>query len=82
MSTNIFAHVAATRAGGGIGLLPAFMADQHDDLQRILADKVEVRLAFSLAARRESLTNPAVQAVRKAIQEEAVRRRDELLPGR
>jgi DNA-binding transcriptional LysR family regulator len=80
MSTNIFAHVAATRSGGGIGLLPAFMADQHADLRRILPDAVDVRLAFSLAARRESLTNPAVQAVRQAIQEEARSRRDELVP--
>lgn len=80
MSTNIFAHVAATRSGGGIGLLPAFMADQHTDLRRILPEAVDVRLAFSLAARRESLTNPAVQAVRQAIQEEARSRRDELVP--
>jgi DNA-binding transcriptional LysR family regulator len=82
MSTNIFTHVAVTRAGGGIGLLPAFMADQHSDLRRILSDRVDVRLAFSLAARRESLTNPAVQAVRNAIQGEAVRRHDELVPSR
>src|SRR6202007_555651 len=36
MSTNIFAHVEATRAGGGIGLLPAFMACRHSDLIRLL----------------------------------------------
>jgi DNA-binding transcriptional LysR family regulator len=82
MSTNIFAHLSATRAGGGIGLLPAFMADQHPDLRRIMADTVDVRLAFSLAARRESLTNPAVQAVRRVLHEEILRRKDELLPSR
>ncbi|WP_322544791.1 LysR family transcriptional regulator [Rhodococcoides fascians] len=80
MSTNIFAHVAATRGGGGIGLLPAFMADQHVDLHRVMSDTVDVKLTFSLAARRESLTNPAVQAVRRAIQEEARSRRHELVP--
>lgn len=80
MSTNIFAHVAATRAGGGIGLLPAFMAGQYPDLRRVLSREVDVRLAFSLAARRESLTNPAVQAVRNAILEETARRREELIP--
>nr|WP_271209368.1 LysR substrate-binding domain-containing protein [Rhodococcus wratislaviensis]GLK33888.1 hypothetical protein GCM10017611_07310 [Rhodococcus wratislaviensis] len=79
-STNIFAHVAATRSGGGIGLLPAFMVDQHVDLRRVLPDLLDVRLTFSLAARRESLTNPAVQAVRQAIQEEARSRRAELIP--
>ena len=80
MSTNIFAHVSATRCGGGIGLLPAFMANQHSDLRRILPNIVDVRLAFSLAARRESLSNPSVQAVRQAIQEEARIRHDELVP--
>ncbi|AWK70359.1 LysR family transcriptional regulator [Rhodococcus oxybenzonivorans] len=80
MSTNIFAHVSATRAGGGIGLLPAFMADQHPDLRRVMADLVDVRLSFSIAARRASLTNPAVQAVRRVLQEEILSRRDELLP--
>lgn len=80
MSTNIFAHVAATRAGGGIGLLPAFMADGHHDLRRILSP-FEVRLTFSLATRRESLASPVVQAVRNAIHNEVERRRDQLLPG-
>ncbi|WP_123026567.1 LysR family transcriptional regulator [Mycolicibacterium stellerae] len=80
MSTNIFAHLAATQAGGGIGLLPAFMGDPDPDLRRLLPADVDVRLSFTLAARRESLTNPAVQAVRTAIQTEVARRRAELLP--
>ena len=80
MSTNIFAHVAATRAGGGIGLLPAFMADSLGDLRRVMVDDIDVRLPFSLAARRESLSDPTVQAVRKAILDETSSRRDELLP--
>ncbi|MFC8181781.1 LysR substrate-binding domain-containing protein [Rhodococcus sp. NPDC057297] len=79
-STNIFAHVAATRAGGGIGLLPAFLAGQHEDLRRVLSEHIDVRLSFSLATRRESLTNPAVQAVRNAIHEEVGRRSTELVP--
>src|ERR1700744_635743 len=80
MSTNIFAHVEATRAAGGIGLLPAFMADRHPELIRLLPREVDIHLIFSLAARRESLTNPTVQAVRDAIHAEVARRRTELLP--
>jgi DNA-binding transcriptional LysR family regulator len=80
MSTNIFAHVEATRAGGGIGLLPGFMACRHPELIRLLPREVDVHLTFSLAARRESLTNPTVQAVRDAVHAEAARRRAELLP--
>jgi len=37
-STNVFVHVEATRAAAGIGLLPAFMADRHDDLVRVLPE--------------------------------------------
>nr|WP_296774239.1 LysR family transcriptional regulator [Rhodococcus sp. (in: high G+C Gram-positive bacteria)] len=80
MSTNIFAHVEATRAGGGIGLLPAFMASPYPELIRLLPDRIDVQLEFSLAARRESLTNPTVIAVRDAIQAEVAVRRHELLP--
>jgi DNA-binding transcriptional LysR family regulator len=67
MSTNIFAHVEATRAAGGIGLLPAFMASRHTELIRLLPRDVDIHLNFSLAARRESLNNPTVTAVRDAI---------------
>lgn len=80
MSTSIFSHVEATRAGGGIGLLPAFMAAAHPDLVRLLPHEVDVRLTYSLAARRESLTNPTVKAVRDAIHKEALRRKADLLP--
>ena len=82
MSTNIFAHVEATRAGGGIGLLPAFMAKPYPELIRLLPDEVDIHLSFSLAARRESLTNPTVRAVRDAIHAEAARRRGDLIPPR
>ncbi|MEN0137906.1 MAG: LysR family transcriptional regulator [Rhodococcus sp. (in: high G+C Gram-positive bacteria)] len=80
MSTNIFSHVEATRVGGGIGLLPAFMAQPYPDLIRLLPREVDVHLTYSLAARRESLTNPTVQAVRNAIHAEALRRKADLLP--
>lgn len=81
MSTSVFAQVEAVRAGGGIGLLPAFMADRHRDLRRILGTEADVRLGFSLAARRERLSSRAVQAVREAVFDEVAARRPELLPA-
>ena len=47
-STNVFVHVEATRAAAGIGLLPCFMADRHDDLVRVLPESVAVRLSYWL----------------------------------
>ncbi len=66
-STNVFVHVEATRAAAGIGLLPCFMADRHDDLIRVLREQVAVRLTYWLVARPETLRRPEVGAVVDAI---------------
>lgn len=66
-STNVFVHVEATRAAAGIGLLPCFLADRHDDLIRVLPDAVSVRLTYWLVTRAETLRRPEVSAVVDAI---------------
>ena len=66
-STNVFVHVEATRAAAGLGLLPCFMADRHDDLTRVLTDSVAVDLTYWLVTRAETLRRPEVGAVVDAI---------------
>ncbi|MFF2272107.1 LysR family transcriptional regulator [Agromyces sp. NPDC058136] len=61
-STNVYVHIDATRAGAGIGLLPAFLADQHDDLVRLMPDEVEVRLPYWMVIHPEALRQPLVLA--------------------
>jgi DNA-binding transcriptional LysR family regulator len=78
-STNVFVHVEATRAAAGIGLLPCFMADRHDDLVRVLRDAVAVRLSYWLVARPETLRRPEVGAVVEAIRTRVHEQRDVLL---
>lgn len=78
-STNVFVHVEATRAAAGLGLLPCFMADRHDDLIRVLADTVSVRLAYWLVARPETRRRPEVAALVDAIQTQMAEQRDVLL---
>jgi DNA-binding transcriptional LysR family regulator len=78
-STNVFVHVEATRAHAGIGLLPCFMADRHDDLIRVLPDAVAIRLAYWLVARAETLRRPEVAAVVDAIRDRVDDQRDALL---
>ncbi|WP_431956293.1 LysR family transcriptional regulator [Nocardia lijiangensis] len=68
-STNVFVHVEATRAAAGLGLLPCFMADRHEDLVRVLREEVSVQLAYWLVTRTETLRRPEVAAVVGAIQE-------------
>ncbi|WP_218024411.1 LysR family transcriptional regulator [Nocardia lijiangensis] len=67
-STNVFVHVEATRAAAGLGLLPCFMADRHEDLVRVLREEVSVQLAYWLVTRTETLRRPEVAAVVEAIQ--------------
>lgn len=78
-STNVFVHVEATRAAAGLGLLPCFMADRHDDLVRVLPNAVSVRLTYWLVTRAETLRRPEVDAVVEAIRARVHEQRDVLL---
>jgi molybdate transport repressor ModE-like protein len=76
-STNIFAQLEATRRGIGIGLLPKFLAAGVPGLRRVDVGTWP-NLAFTLAARRDSVARPAVQVVRDALHREVRLRQDEL----
>lgn len=78
-STNVFVHVEATRAAAGLGLLPCFLADQHDDLVRVLPAVVSVRLTYWLVARTETLRRPEVAAIVDAVQMRMDAQREVLL---
>lgn len=78
-STNVFVHVEATRAGAGLGFLPCFMADRHDDLVRLLPDEVTERLPYWAVVRSESWRRPAVAAVVQALLAEMAEQRERML---
>ncbi|MGV0678484.1 LysR family transcriptional regulator [Mycolicibacterium fortuitum] len=78
-STNVFVHVEATRAAAGLGLLPCFMADRHEDLVRVLPAELTVRLSYWLVARAETLRRPVVAAVVEAIRDRMADQHDVLL---
>lgn len=78
-STNVFVHVEATRAAAGLGLLPCFMADRHDDLIRVLPDTVAVALTYWLVTRAETLRRPEVAAIIDAIRDRMRAGRNALL---
>lgn len=81
-STSVFVHVEATRAAAGLGLLPCFMADRHEDLVRVLPDELTVRLSYWLVARAETLRRPVVAAVVEAISERMADQHNALLGNR
>jgi DNA-binding transcriptional LysR family regulator len=78
-STNVFVHVEATRACAGLGLLPCFMADRHDDLVRVLPAAVAVQLTYWLVTRAETLRRPEVAAVVDALRTQMAAQREVLL---
>lgn len=78
-STNVFVHVEATRAGAGIGFLPCFMADRHDDLVRLLSGDIAERLPYWMVLRPDSMRRPAVAAVVQAVREQTAAHREWLL---
>ncbi len=80
-STNVFVHVEATRAGAGIGFLPCFMAERHDDLLRLLPELIEERLPYWMVVRPDSLAQPAVAAVVEALREQTTSMSGALLGG-
>src|SRR3954469_5791803 len=78
-STNVFVHVEATRASAGLGLLPCFMADRHDDLVRVLPAEVGLLLTYWLVARTETLRRPEVAVFVDAIRARMDDQREALL---
>ncbi|KQQ99835.1 LysR family transcriptional regulator [Arthrobacter sp. Leaf141] len=78
-STNVFVHVEATRAGAGIGFLPCFMGDLHNDLVRLLPDEIGELLPYWMVLRPDSMRRPAVAAVVQALRGRMAEHRDKLL---
>jgi DNA-binding transcriptional LysR family regulator len=81
-STNVFVHVEATRAGAGIGFLPCFMGDLHQDLVRLLPEAFSERLPYWMVLRPDSMRRPAVAAVVQALQDQTLEHRESLLGTR
>ncbi len=77
-STSIYAQLEATRQGAGIGLLPKYMAMRAPELRRVCTLIDPLRLSFSLAVRRDSVSRRTVQVVREAIHHQVRLRAHEL----
>ena len=75
-STSVFAHIEATAAGAGIGLLPDFVADADPRLVRVLDGSWAHPLAYWAVARDEGRRNAAVASTLGAIAEAIAHRLD------
>lgn len=69
-STSVFAHVASTLAGAGIGLLPDYVATDPR-LIRVLPDEYLHEVSYWAVVREENIRNPTVRACLGAMMREA-----------
>lgn len=80
-STSVMAQLEATLGGGGVGLLPCFLAERQPSLVPVLRDEVRFELSYSLSIRPNSKELEAVAVVRDALRKEVAERRSELYPA-
>lgn len=77
-STSVHAQAAATRAGGGIGVLPNFLVRDDRRLVRVLPKEVVIHLHLTAALAPRVLRRPAAIEVMRRLSMEVLARRREL----
>lgn len=80
-STSIMAQVQAVRAGAGLAVLPAFLADHDPTLARVLPEEGRFIRTFWMSMPAEQRHQPAMQAVWAFVREAVADMRARLLPG-
>lgn len=79
-SSSVFSQLEAARAGGGVALLPRFLAVRHPDLVGVLTEQVRPALTFVAALAPAHLRRSAAPQVLHALRREVRDRADELTP--
>jgi DNA-binding transcriptional LysR family regulator len=79
-STSVHAQVQVALAGGGIGILPNFLAAGVPGLTRLLPTEVDVPLKFTAVLAPRAVRRPAATEVLQELQNEVARRHEELHP--
>lgn len=79
-STSVHAQVQLALAGGGIGILPNFVAAKVPGLTRLLPTEVDVPLTFTAVLAPRAVRRPAATEVLLELQNEVARRHEELHP--
>lgn len=77
-STSVLVQHELTVAGGGVGLLPDFLARSTPGLVRLLPDEVRMTKTFVALLPPRALRRPAAIAFMSALVREMAERRDEL----
>ena len=78
-SSNLIAQMKATVSGAGLCMLPAFIAQNHAQLQPVLADQIATRRAFWLTVHADLRDLARVRETGDFIEEEVRKARDQFL---
>jgi len=70
-AASIFAQHQMMRLGAGIGVLPAYLAEQEREFVRLLAAEVSVEASYWMSSNVRTLERPEVRIVWRAIQQRA-----------
>lgn len=79
-STSIAAQYAAVRAGAGLGVLPAFLADRDPLLQRVLPESAKFERTFWMSMPQEAKEILRIQAVWRLLKMVMAEKQAELRP--
>ena len=79
-STSLHAQLAATRAGAGIGLLPAYIAEPAPELRPVLWEEIRFTLTYTAVLAPQRLRRSATNTVMQAIREMVAEKQELLLP--
>ncbi|MBQ0132282.1 MAG: LysR family transcriptional regulator [Comamonas sp.] len=80
-STSIAAQYEAVRAGAGLAVLPAFMADRDPTLARVLPQQAQFVRTFWMSMPEEAKTVARIQVVWKFLKDVAREKYSLLMPG-
>ncbi|HTT98501.1 MAG TPA: LysR family transcriptional regulator [Rhizomicrobium sp.] len=78
-SSNLIAQMKATVSGAGLCMLPAFIAQNHAQLQPVLSDQIATRRAFWLTVHADLRDLARVRETGDFIEEEVRKARDQFL---
>jgi len=70
-ASSVFAQVEMIRYGAGTGTLPVYLAEQHQDLVRLLPDEVGFSYTYWLSGLPEIFARPEVKVVRRVPEQRA-----------
>jgi DNA-binding transcriptional LysR family regulator len=80
-TTSVSAQLEAVRGGSVIAVLPCYMTLQHDGLERLLPDEVNIERSYWISVHGDQAGSPRIHALMEQIERHVHLDRSLFLPG-